>query len=93
MSRSARRNRDSGCPKSSTWPAYLSVETAARFLDCSPNHVRNLLKRGLPSITLGRARRIARVDLETWIRRHTESVHVVDQVLVELRNRTGRSLV
>jgi excisionase family DNA binding protein len=63
----------------------MSIATAARFLDCSEGHVRALLRQGLPSVTIGRCRRISKRDLETWLTRLPGAAQAVDQVLAELR--------
>jgi excisionase family DNA binding protein len=49
------------------WPAFLSISTAAKYLDCSEGLVRKLLDQGLPSITIGRARRVPREALDAYL--------------------------
>ena len=72
-----------------TWPEFMSIATAARFLDCSEGHIRALLRAGLPSVAIGRCRRISKRDLEIWLARLPGAAQAVDQVLAELR-RGGR---
>jgi excisionase family DNA binding protein len=73
-----------------TEPAeYLSIATAAQYLDCSKGLIRKLLAAPdpLPSVTLGRARRIPRVALDAWVARRMVAPPGVDDVLAELRGR------
>jgi len=68
---------------------YLSIATAAQYLDCSEGLIRKFLKvpDPLPSITLGRARRIPRLALDAWIARRMAAPGGVDDVLAALRAR------
>ncbi len=68
---------------------YLSIATAAQYLDCSEGLIRKFLKAPdpLPSITLGRARRIPRLALDAWIARRMAAPGGVDDVLAALRAR------
>ena len=68
---------------------YLSIATAAQYLDCSEGLIRKFLKAPdpLPSITLGRARRIPRFALDAWIVRRMAAPGGVDDVLAALRAR------
>jgi len=68
-----------------SWPEWMSIGTAARFADCSEGRIRASLREGLPSVLIGRCRRIARRDLEGWLRRQPGAAQAVDQVLAELR--------
>ena len=66
---------------------YLSVATAAQYLDCSEGLIRKLLAAPdpLPSVTLGRARRIPRVALDAWVVRRLAAPAGVDDVLEQIR--------
>ncbi len=69
---------------------YLSIATAAQYLDCSKGLIRKLLvatKDPLPSITLGRARRISRAALDAWMVRRMAAPAGVDDVLAAIRAR------
>ena len=70
------------------WPAFMSVETAARYTDLSPSMVRKLMRQGLPSIRIGRAVRIRIQDLDAWLTRQgatpTDTASV-DSVITEIR--------
>jgi excisionase family DNA binding protein len=68
---------------------YLTIAAAARYLDCSEGLIRKLLAAPdpLPSVTLGRARRIPRVALDAWVARRMVAPPGVDDVLAELRGR------
>ena len=49
-------------------PALLRVEEAARRLGLSRSKVYLLVSTGeIPSVTIGRSRRVRSVDLERWI--------------------------
>jgi excisionase family DNA binding protein len=55
-------------------PALLTVDEAAAYLNCSPRHIERLLARGLlPSVRLGRLRRISRVALDDYWRQLEET--------------------
>ncbi len=71
---------------------YLSIAAAAQYLDCSKGLIRKFLKAPdpLPSITLGRARRIHRITLDAWLARRMAAPAGVDDILVELRTRRAR---
>jgi len=45
----------------------LSPERLADHWDCSRAHIYRLLQQGMPSLKLGRARRIRVADAEAWI--------------------------
>jgi excisionase family DNA binding protein len=68
---------------------YLSIAAAAQYLDCSKGLIRKLLAAPdpIPSVTLGRVRRIPRVALEAWVTRRMVGPAGVDDVLAELRGR------
>ena len=68
---------------------YLSIATAAQYLDCSEGLIRKLLAAPdpMPSVTLGRARRIPRAALDAWLARRMVVPAGVDDVLAELRGR------
>ena len=71
-----------------TWPEFLSISTAARYLDCSEGFVRKLLADPLdplPSLTLGRARRIPRAALDMYLARQMAGAPSVDDLIAELR--------
>src|ERR1700737_526428 len=69
---------------------YLSIAAAAQYLDCSEGLGRKLLAAPdpLPSVTLGRARRIPRAALDAWLARRMAAPIGVDDVLAELRERS-----
>jgi excisionase family DNA binding protein len=68
---------------------YLSIAAAAQYLDCSKGLIRKLLAAPdpMPSVTLGRARRIPRVALDAWMARRMAAPVGVDDVLAKLRGR------
>lgn len=69
---------------------YLSIAAAAQYLDCSKGFIRKLLAAPdpMPSVTLGRVRRIPRVALDAWVvRRMAAPAAGVDDVLAKLRGR------
>ena len=68
---------------------YLSIATAAQYLDCSEGLIRKLLAASdpMPSVTLGRARRIPRAALDAWVVRRLAAPAGVDDVLAKLRSR------
>jgi excisionase family DNA binding protein len=68
---------------------YLSIATAAQYLDCSEGLIRKFLKAPdpIPSVTLGRSRRIPRVALDAWVARRAAVPGGVDDVLAALRAR------
>jgi excisionase family DNA binding protein len=68
---------------------YLSIATAAQHLDCSEGLIRKLLTGPdpMPSVTLGRARRIPRVALDAWMARRMAAPVGVDDVLAAIRAR------
>jgi excisionase family DNA binding protein len=52
------------------WPQWLSVETAARYLDCSPERVRKLVaRRQIPFAQEAKGCRVSfdRDDLDEWM--------------------------
>jgi excisionase family DNA binding protein len=88
----APRPSEASAPPATTPPEereYLSIATAAQYLDCSEGLIRKLLTGPdpIPSVTLGRARRIPRAALDTWIARRMAAPVGVDDVLAELRGR------
>jgi excisionase family DNA binding protein len=66
---------------------YLSIAAAAQYLDCSEGLIRKLLADSdpMPSVTLGRSRRIPRAALDTWLARRMAAPGGVDDVLAKLR--------
>ncbi|MCD6415670.1 MAG: helix-turn-helix domain-containing protein [Planctomycetes bacterium] len=57
-----------GCP-SARW---LRVDTVARQFNCSPKHIRRLLKRGeLSGMRVGRAWRVDHEALDDYVLRHS----------------------
>ncbi len=68
---------------------YFTIATAAQYLDCSEGLIRKLLAAPdpMPSVTLGRVRRIPRVALDAWVTRRMVVPAGVDDVLAELRGR------
>ena len=66
---------------------YLSITTAAQYLDCSKGLIRKLLAAPdpMPSVTLGRSRRIPRAALDTWVARRMAAPVGVDDVLDQIR--------
>ncbi len=71
------------------WPEFMSVATAARYADLSPSMVRKLLADPadpLPSLLLGRARRIPRAALDAYLARRLGAAASVDVVLAEIRS-------
>jgi excisionase family DNA binding protein len=51
-------------------PLLLTVPGAARLLSVSRDYVYSLMRRGdLPSVKIGRTRRIKRADVEAWLDR------------------------
>jgi excisionase family DNA binding protein len=55
------------------WPAALNIETAARYLDSSPERLRKLVAaRRIPFVqeASGCAVRFLRADLDEWLREH-----------------------
>jgi len=66
---------------------YLSIATAAQYLDCSEGLIRKLLAASdpMPSVTLGRARRIPRAALDAWLARRMAAPVGVDDVLDQIR--------
>jgi len=66
---------------------YLSIATAAQYLDCSEGLIRKLLVASdpMPSVTLGRARRIPRAALDAWLARRMAAPVGVDDVLDQIR--------
>jgi excisionase family DNA binding protein len=75
------------------WPEFLSISTAAAYLDCSEGFVRKLLSAPdpLPSITLGnRARRIPRAALDTYLAKQMAGAPSFDAILAEVRSSRSR---
>jgi excisionase family DNA binding protein len=88
----APRPSEASAPPATTPPEereYLTIATAAKYLDCSKGLIRKLLAAPdpMPSVTLGRVRRIPRVALDAWVTRRMVSPVGVDDVLAELRGR------
>jgi hypothetical protein len=54
------------------WPELMNIETAALYLDRSPDAIRHLIEaKLLPSCRLDRRVQIRRVDLDRLMERHT----------------------
>jgi excisionase family DNA binding protein len=66
---------------------HLTIAAAAKYLDCSEGLIRKLLTGpdSMPSVTLGRARRIPRVALDAWMARRMAAPVGVDDVLDQIR--------
>jgi excisionase family DNA binding protein len=66
---------------------HLTIAAAAKYLDCSEGLIRKLLAAPdpMPSVTLGRARRIPRVALDAWMARRMAAPVGVDDVLEQIR--------
>jgi excisionase family DNA binding protein len=66
---------------------YFTIATAAKYLDCSEGLIRKLLAvpDPMPSVTLGRARRIPRAALDAWVARRMAAPVGVDDVLDQIR--------
>jgi excisionase family DNA binding protein len=89
---SAPRPSEASAPPATTPPEpaeYLSIAAAAQYLGCSKGLIRKLLAAPdpMPSVTLGRARRIPRAALDAWVARRMVAPAGVDDVLAELRGR------
>ena len=57
--------------EAAAWPGWMSVETAARYLDCPPERVRKLIaRRSIPFSQEAPGCRIflSRTDLDRWMR-------------------------
>jgi len=74
------------------WPEWLTIATAAQYLDCSEGLVRKLLTAPdpIPSVSLGRARRIPRVSLDAFLARRMAGPVAVDDLLEEIRRHRWR---
>jgi excisionase family DNA binding protein len=66
---------------------YLSIATAAQYLDCSEGLIRKLLADSdpMPSFTRGRARRIPRAALDVWVARRMAAPVGVNDMLDQIR--------
>ncbi len=66
---------------------YFTIATAAQYLDCSKGLIRKLLAvpDPMPSVTLGRSRRIPRAALDAWVARRMAAPVGVDDVLEQIR--------
>lgn len=67
------REREAGSPRgeAATWPEWMSVETAARYLDVPPERVRKLKEHGqIPFYQSGPGCRVFfnRSELDEWMR-------------------------
>jgi excisionase family DNA binding protein len=88
----APRPSEASAPPATTPPEereYLTIAAAAQYLACSEGLIRKLLAAPdpMPSVTLGRSRRIPRVALDAWVSRRMVVPAGVDDVLAELRGR------
>ncbi|MBA3844185.1 MAG: helix-turn-helix domain-containing protein, partial [Actinobacteria bacterium] len=57
--------------RSDSWPEWMGVETAARYLDVSPQRLRKLVAAGsIPHVQEGPGCRVffGRADLDRWMR-------------------------
>jgi excisionase family DNA binding protein len=86
----APRPSQASAPPATTPPEereYLSIATAAQYLDCSEGLIRKLLTGPdpMPSVTLGRARRIPRAALDAWVARRMAAPVGVDDMLDQIR--------
>ena len=78
----------------SCWPEAMCVATAARYTELSPRTIQKLLaQRALPSFTIGRSRRIRRVDLDVLFSQRLGAVSQPELAAAEFRNRRGRSVI
>jgi len=78
------------------WPEWLSIGLAARYASLCERTIGKLLRDPidpLPSVLIGRSRRIRRADLDGFLLRRVAAVSQPKPAAAELRNRTGRSLV
>ena len=69
--------RSSG--ESTTWPRWMSVETAAQYLDISVERLRKLVARGrIPFVQEGPGCRVFfdRTELDAWMRRQRVAARV-----------------
>jgi len=76
------------------WPEFMTVPTAAAYIDGSESLVRKLIKeQGLPTVLLGgRARRIPRQALDAYLEKKMAGPVTAAQVVPGLRvSRSGRS--
>ena len=66
---------------------HLTIAAAAKYLDCSKGLIRKLLAAPdpMPSVTLGRARRIPRAALDAWMARRMAAPVGVDAMLDQIR--------
>jgi excisionase family DNA binding protein len=58
------------------WPRWMKIDTAARYLDCTPGRLRKLVQRDqIPHIQDGPRTRVFfdRDQLDRWMTRHTPS--------------------
>ena len=81
----APRPSEASAPPATTPPEereYLTIAAAARYLDCSEGLIRKLLAAPdpMPSVTLGRSRRIPRAALDAWMARRMVAPAVADDV-------------
>ncbi len=49
-----------------------SAEEVAKMLGITREHVYTLIDKGLPTLKLGRSRRILSDDLDAWLKEHKE---------------------
>jgi excisionase family DNA binding protein len=57
--------------EAAAWPAWMSIETAARYLDCTPERIRKLIaRRSIPFSQEAPGCRIflSKTDLDEWMR-------------------------
>ena len=80
----------------SAWPEWLSIALAARYASLCERTISKLLRdpiNPLPSVLIGRSRRIRRIDLDAFLSRRLAAVDEPKPANTGFRNRTGRSLV
>jgi len=78
------------------WPEWLSIPLAARYSSLCERTIGKLLRdpiNPLPSVLIGRSRRIRRADLDAFFSRRLAAVSQPESAGGELRNRMGRSLL
>ncbi len=55
------------------WPEVMSIETAAKYLDRTPEGIRHLIDaREVPTFRIDRRVQLRRVDLDRLVERHTK---------------------
>jgi excisionase family DNA binding protein len=62
-------------PDRHDWPAVMSIETAAEYIDRSVQALRNLHRFGqIPAVRADRSMQFRRVDLDEWAARSVERI-------------------